>query len=150
MVAVRCASCFWPSGGVIECGLLSGLSLRRQQAAGRDGDQRIGSKSAIRALWRMVAKWFVQSRSVRSFFPFRSSTSYTPLHSGFDGGVMQPTLPDPDNPHFSSASPKSAAPSCLRELPRRAFSASEPSFWPAMNSSRWFVDPANSCATWHL
>ena len=49
------------------------------RAASQDGDQRIGSKSDTRALGSQFNNWFSQSGSVRSFCPFRSSSSHTPL-----------------------------------------------------------------------
>ena len=49
------------------------------EAAGRDGDLRIRSKSCKRACELEAPHWFPLSRSVRSFRPFRSSSSHTPL-----------------------------------------------------------------------
>jgi len=49
------------------------------EAAGRDGDLRIRSKSCKRACGLEAPHWFFRSRSVRSFRPFRSSSSHTPL-----------------------------------------------------------------------
>ena len=69
-----------PDGRVIECVLLSGLFIAAfQEAAGRDGDLRTGSISSARALRLKNDVWFSRSRSIRSFCPFRSSTSYTSL-----------------------------------------------------------------------
>ena len=86
------------------------------EAAGRYGDQRIGSKSRTRALCLYETYWFSQPRSVRSFRPFRSSSSH-PQVSGFSLRLLsilrQPrSSPDLDNLLSSSAQPRWCGPFC--------------------------------------
>jgi transposase len=50
------------------------------EAAGRDGNQRIGSKSTSRAFKLVFQHWFSQSGSVRSLCPFKSWSSHTSLY----------------------------------------------------------------------
>ncbi len=122
------------------------------EAAGRDGDQRIGSTSEERALRLAAACWFSQSGSVRSFCPFRSSSSHTPWHRHwrFDMSIM-PRLPAPDpcNSRPSSASPRSAAPSCWPARSRPASWACAPTCVPASCPPVLCAAQASPVATWH-
>ena len=104
------------------------------EAAGRYGDQRIGSKSRTRALCLYETYWFSQPRSVRSFRPFRSSSSH-PKVSGFSLRLLsilrQPrSAPDLDNLLLSSERPKWSVPSCSPVLLQRASLACALTFDP--------------------
>ena len=115
-----------PYLSVIERGLLSGLECGSLEAAGRDGDLRIRTKSIHRAEMLLAPNWFSRSRSVRSFRPCGSSTFshllYRRLSAVRCTSVMQQQFAsDTDNPHSSSASPKSLGPSCWPRRSLRAF-----------------------------
>ena len=56
MVAIHDARCLFLVGGVIECGLKSGLCVRQfSKPRDRYGDQRIGSQSKLRTPWLYVS-----------------------------------------------------------------------------------------------
>jgi len=121
------------------------------EAAGRYGDQRVGSKSRTRALCLYETYWFSQPRSVRSFRPFRSSSSH-PHVSGFRLRrlpiLRQPrSSPDLDNPLLSSVRPKWSAPFCLRVRSRQASLVCALSFGPTRSRLGSIFDPSSQYAT---
>ncbi len=97
------------------------------EAAGRYGDQRIGSKSTMRASRSHPFSGFpapdLFDRCAHSGRRLLTLPLAPPL-VGHDTLVMPSPATDPGNPRSSSASPRSAGPSCWQARSRRAFSAS--------------------------
>jgi hypothetical protein len=121
------------------------------EATGRYGDQRIGSKSRTRALSLYETYWLSQSRSVRSFCPFRSSSSHSPV-SGFRLNCLlilrQPrSSPDLDNLLLSSIRPKWPVPSCSPVRSRQASLVCASSFGPTKSHPGLIFDPSSQYVT---
>jgi hypothetical protein len=126
-----------------ECGI--------SEATGRYGDLRIRSKSPARATMLRDTDWFSWSRSVRSFCPFGSSPSRSPIHPALGrlGIVFMPPLPAPEpyNPRFLSSAPRLCAPSCWPVRSPRAFWVFSRSCAPAMKLPGSIFAPASSAET---
>jgi hypothetical protein len=95
--------------------------------------------------------WFSQSRSVRSFCPFRSSSSHTPPshHCWLLNMAIMSQLPAPDpcDPHSSSASSISAEPFYWPTRLRRASLVCALTFATASCPPQWSAVRARSIVT---
>ena len=99
--------------GRIECGLLSGLSLRLFGRPRADMEiSMIGSKSIQRAAGLVAPNWFSRAL-ICSIISHIVSVFSLRLTSYISDEVIQPLMHlDPDNLCFWSAWPKADAPSC--------------------------------------
>ena len=128
LVAARTARGFRALGRVIECGLLSGLHVRRFQKP-RAGMVISGSgPNLLRELCCSSGSTGFPDPDLFDRAPIQvigfSHSPLAPELAGHGTVVMPAPAPDPDNLRSSSASPRSAGPSCWPARSRPAFSAS--------------------------